>query len=95
MLFIITDGIFNVERNDEVIKRIAKRGVLTSVVLIMNDRDWKNMERRNREAIEENGKPAWELRHGAEIFGQVRNGADLVNFAKKVVVEAIRKRSRR
>lgn len=95
MLFVITDGIFNTERNDEVIKRISKRGVLTSMVLIMSDREYKNMEERNQQAIAEHGKPVWELQHGAELFGQVRSGGDLVAFAKQVVIGAIRKRSRR
>jgi hypothetical protein len=95
MLFVITDGMFNVERNDEVIKRIAKRGVLTSMVLIMSDRDFKNAVKRNEEAKAAGHGTAWELRHGAEIFGNIRTGADLVNFARSVVVGSIQKKSRR
>lgn len=95
MLFVITDGLFNVERNDDVIKRMSKRGILTSVVLIMSDREYKNMKERNALSVAEIGKPVWELQHGAEIFGQVKTGADLIAFAKKVVIGAIRKRSRR
>lgn len=95
MLFVITDGIFDTKRNDEVIARIAKRGVLTSLVLIMNDRDFTNAMERNKSSIAEGRGPVWELRHGAEVFGHVTNGADLVNFAKTVVVGAIKKKSRR
>jgi len=95
MLFIITDGIFDTRRNDEVIQRIAKRGVLTSLVLIMSDRDYKNSVERNNESIKQGRGPVWELRHGTEIFGHVTNGADLVNFAKAVVVGSIKKKSRR
>jgi hypothetical protein len=95
MLFIITDGIFDVKRNDEVISRIAKRGVLTSLVLIMSDRDFNNAKERNEEARKQGSSHVWELRHGAEIFGHVTNGADLVNFARSVVIGSIKKKSRR
>lgn len=95
MLFIITDGIFDTRRNDEVIARLAKRGVLTSLVLIMSDRDFNNSMDRNKQSIAQGNGPVWELRHGAEIFGHVTNGADLVNFARAVVVGAIKKKSRR
>lgn len=95
MLFIITDGMFPVQRNDEVIKRIAKRGVLTSMVLIMSDRDFKNANQRNAELRAAGQGDAWELRHGAEIYGNINNGADLVNFARSVVVGSIQKKSRR
>lgn len=95
MLFIITDGVFETKRNDDVIKRIAKRGVLTSMVLIMSDRDFKNALQRNAEAKAQGHNPPWELQHGAEVFGNIRTGADLVNFARSVVVGSIQKKSRR
>lgn len=95
MLFIITDGVFNTERNDEVIKRIAKRGVLTSMVLIMSERDYKNATERNAEARAAGHNNVWELQHGTEIFGHITNGRDLVNFAKSVVIGSIKKKSRR
>jgi hypothetical protein len=95
MLFIITDGLFNVERNDEIISRLSKRGILTACVLIMSERDWVNTNNRNIEARQSGNRDVWELRHGAEIFGHVSGGADLANFAKSVVVGSIRKKSRR
>jgi hypothetical protein len=95
MLFVITDGMFYGDRNDEVIARISKRGVLTSVVLIMNERDYNNAEERNKVAIANGNKPDWDFRHNAEIFGRVNNGADLVTFARSVVLGSIIKKSRR
>ena len=83
------------DRNDEVIARISKRGVLTSVVLIMNERDYNNAEERNKVAIANGNKPDWDFRHNAEIFGRVNNGADLVTFARSVVLGSIIKKSRR
>ena len=87
MLFIITDGVFNTEKNDEVIERINKRGILTVMTLIMDDRDYNYYE--NNYGGEK------QLRHGAEIFGRVASAKDLLPFAKQVVTAAIRKRSRR
>lgn len=95
MLFVITDGMFYGERNDDVIVRLGKKGVLTSVVLIMENRDYENANIRNQNSIQAGGKAQWEFRHGAEIFGRVNNGADLVNFARSVVVGSIQKKSRR
>lgn len=93
MLFIITDGVFDHDKNDDVIKRIAKRGVLTSLVLIMSDQDMKNMEEQNQRYIDA-GRPApyTDLSHGAELFARINGGKDLLQLAKSVVVGAIKKR---
>ena len=40
MLFIVTDGVFNAEKNDELIERITRRGILTAMVLIMEDKEY-------------------------------------------------------
>jgi crotonobetainyl-CoA:carnitine CoA-transferase CaiB-like acyl-CoA transferase len=88
MLFIITDGVFDKNQNDEVIERIAKRGVLTANVLIMTEKEMKWHIQHNY-IKDEN-----DLGHGAEVFGRVNSAADLVPFAKAVVTGAIRKRSR-
>jgi len=95
MLFIITDGVFNTNKNDEVIARMAKRGILTSLVLIMRTKDYLDAKRSNEEAIKEGRSVRWELRHGAEIFGNVNTAADLVPLARAIVTGAIRKKSRR
>jgi Mg-chelatase subunit ChlD len=95
MLFIITDGVFNTNKNDEVIARMAKRGILTSLVLIMRTKDYLDAKRSNEEAIAEGRSARWELRHGAEIFGNVNSAADLVPLARAIVTGAIRKKSRR
>lgn len=87
MLFIVTDGAFDASKNDEVIERIAKRGVLTAMTLIMSDRDV--------EYYEDRGMTEKEFRHGTEIFGRISNARDLLPFAKSVVVGAIKKRSGR
>jgi Mg-chelatase subunit ChlD len=87
MLFIVTDGQFDAVKNDEIIERIAKRGVLTAMTLIMSDRDMKYYE-------ENHSMTMAEFRHGTEIFGRISTARDLVPFAKSVVMGAIRKRGR-
>ena len=86
MLFIITDGAFHASKNDEVIERIQKRGILTAMTLIMTDRDLQYYEDR--------GEALKEFRHGVEIFARIQTAADLVPFAKSVVSGAIKKRGR-
>ena len=86
MLFIVTDGVFNHEMNDEVIERISKRGILTAMTLIMENRDLEYYEGR--------GEPLDNFRHKAEVFGRINTARDLVPFAKSVVIGAIRKRGR-
>lgn len=88
MLFIVTDGVFNHEKNDELIERISKRGILTAMTLIMDDRDLKYYEGHGYN----NEK---EFRHGAEVFGRIKSARDLVPFAKMVVTSAIKKRTRK
>lgn len=85
MLFIITDGVFNKEKNDELIERISKRGILTAMTLIMDDRDLQYYVN-NHSYIEDN------FRHGTEVFGRINSARDLVPFAKSVVMGAIKKR---
>ena len=86
MLFIVTDGVFDAEKNDEIISRISKRGILTAMTLIMSDRDIAYYEAR--------GDSMKEFSHGAEVFGRISNATDLVPFAKTVVSGAIKKRGR-
>ena len=84
MMFIITDGIFHSHRNDDVIARIAKRGILTTMVLIMRDKEYADISTRKE----------YNLDHGAEIFRRVNSGKDLLSLAKDVVVGAIKKKQR-
>ena len=86
MLFIITDGAFDANKNDEIIERIAKRGILTAMTLIMSDSDMAYYEDRGM------GEKTW--RHGTEVYGRIKTAKDLIPFAKSVVVGAIRKRGR-
>lgn len=86
MLFIVTDGVFNTEKNDDLIERIAKRGILTAMTLIMDDKDY--------DFYKERGQTVESFRHKAEVFGQISNAADLLPFARQVVTGAIRKRAR-
>ena len=92
MMFLITDGVFNHEKNDEVITRIAKRGVLTTQVLICDDNTMSEMDRRNQIAASRGDKIPYELDHGTEIFARIKGGKDLLQLAKSVVVGAIKKR---
>jgi hypothetical protein len=86
MLFLITDGAFDANKNDEVIERISKRGVLTVMTLIMDDKEMEYYENRG---IEEK---TW--RHGTEVYGRIKSARDLLPFAKAVVTGAIKKRGR-
>jgi hypothetical protein len=86
MLFMITDGEFDAAKNDEVIERISKRGILTVMTLIMDDRDVEYYKERGSE------EKTW--RHGAEVFGRIKTAKDLLPFAKSVVMSAIKKRGR-
>ena len=87
MLFIITDGAFDANKNDEIIERIAKRGVLTAMTLILSDSDLKYYVDRESFTLDS-------FRHGSEIFGRINSARDLVPFAKSVVMGAIKKRGR-
>ena len=87
MLFLITDGEFNSEKNDQLITRIASRGVLTAMTLIMSDKGYNQL-------ITDYNRTPDEFRHGAEIFGRVNSAEDLLPFAKSIVTGAIKKRSR-
>lgn len=87
MLFIITDGVFNNNNNDEVIERISRRGILTVMTLIMNQReyDWYLKSQGTEE----------QLRHGTEIYGRIESARDLLQFARKIVTGSIKKRATR
>jgi len=87
MLFIITDGVFDADKNDEVIERISKRGVLTTMTLIMEDRERVWYEERY-------GYTDDKFKHGVEIYGRVASARDLLPFARSVVVGSMRKRGR-
>jgi hypothetical protein len=84
MLFIITDGVFDHQKNDDIITRISKRGILTVMTLIMGDRDL--------EYYSKQGQTMKEFSHEAEVFGRIKTARDLVPFAKSVVMAAIKKR---
>jgi len=86
MLFMITDGAFDERKNDEIIARISKRGILTVMTLIMSDRDMEYYEDRGTD------EKTW--RHGAEVYGRIKSAKDLLPFAKSVVTGAIKKRGR-
>lgn len=87
MLFIITDGAFNENKNDEIIERIGKRGVLTAMTLIMDDHT-------KQYYLDRNAGDMSSFRHKAEIFAQIESAQDLLPFAKAVVTGAIKKRGR-
>ncbi len=87
MLFIVTDGAFDHGKNDEVINRISKRGILTAMTLIMTDSDMSYYANRVDDVEKE-------FRHDCEVYGRISNAKDLVPFAKSVVLGAIKKRSR-
>jgi hypothetical protein len=88
MLFIVTDGVFDTNKNDELIERINRRGVLTAMTLIMDDKEYKYYVEDHQQLNLE------QLRHKAEVFSRISNAKDLLPFAKQVVVSAIKKRSR-
>lgn len=84
LLFLITDGAFNGGKTDEAISRMADRGVLTSMVLLMRDEDMRYYA----------GGSLDSLYHGAEIKARIDSAALLIPFARSVVINAIKKRIR-
>ena len=88
MLFIVTDGVFNADKNDELIERITRRGILTAMVLIMEDKEYDYYVNQRNDFTQKS------LQHKAEVFARISNAKDLLPFAKQVVVGAIKKRSR-
>ena len=88
MLFIVTDGVFDSHKNDVIIERIGKRGILTAMTLIMADSDYNYY-------VDDRGQDPKQFRHGAEVFARINNASDLLPFAKQVVTSAIKKRGRR
>jgi hypothetical protein len=87
MLFVITDGVFDNKKNDEIIERISHRGILTSMALIMDDKTAEYYDSRSQ--MEDT------FRHKAEVFTRIASARDLAGFAKSVVVGAIKKRRTR
>lgn len=95
ILFLITDGAFNSDKNNEVISRLNKRGVLTSMALIIDPQYVESAQEQSRQwrASNPNGvNDPYDLGHGVNIFTSVRRASDLVPFAKAVVDGAIRRR---
>jgi hypothetical protein len=99
ILFIVSDGVFPVQRNDEVIQRMSKSGVLTALCLIASNEMVQNYMKAAEDMRQRYpGTDHWkqyELRHDAEIFTTIQTAADLVPFARSVVTGAIKKRSGR
>lgn len=90
MLFLITDGQFDSKQNNPIIERLAKRGVLTVMVLIMDEQSYLDAVARDKVAQTPRDKN--DFSHGAELFSRVNGGKDLLQLAKAVVVGAIKKR---
>lgn len=90
MLFLITDGQFDSKQNNPIIERLAKRGVLTVMVLIMDEQSY--LEAVARDKVAQTLRDKTDFSHGAELFSRVNGGKDLLQLAKAVVVGAIKKR---
>jgi hypothetical protein len=89
-LFLITDGQFDSKQNNPIIERLAKRGVLTVMVLIMDESSYN--ETVTRDKLGTSMRDKTDFNHGAELFARVNGGKDLLQLAKSVVVGAIKKR---
>jgi len=81
ILFVITDGQFNENQNDELIERMSKRGILTVMTLIYPDKY-------------ADGEDMAKFHHKAEVFGRISNAKDLLPFARSIVTATIKKRAR-
>jgi hypothetical protein len=97
ILILITDGSFDANRNNDVIERLGRQGVLTSMALIMDGNYLKHYEEQEKQWRENNptakaSANPYDLSHGVEIFTTVKRATDLLPFAKAVVTGAIRKR---
>lgn len=86
LMFLITDGQFHGTNNDEAIMRMSKRGVVTSMVMIMQEDQFN----RTSWGWDPKDPKIW---HGAEIKARVDSAATLVPLAKEVVIGAIKKRA--
>jgi hypothetical protein len=88
MMFLITDGEFNHDKNDDMIKRMNAMGVITVMVLIANPKQLEYLERQYTE--EGYSKQGLDMFHSCTIRGSVTTAADLLPFAKQVVTTTIR-----
>jgi hypothetical protein len=83
MMFIITDGQFDTEVNDEIIERLNGKDVITVLVMIATPSEMKYYSEQTGEAIDK-------LYHKTRIHGIVETAADLIPFTKPIVTNAIR-----
>ena len=88
MMFLITDGEFDHNKNDDMIKRMNAMGVITVMILIANPKQLEYLERQYTE--EGHGKIGLDMFHSCTIRGSVTTAADLLPFAKQVVTTTIR-----
>jgi hypothetical protein len=83
MMFIITDGQFDTDVNDEIIERLNGKGVITVLVMIATPSEMEYYAKQTNGTLEE-------LYHKTQIHGIVETAADLIPFTKPIVTNAIR-----
>lgn len=93
ILFIVTDGDFTEQGNDEIIQRLNAAGVLTAMVLIQDDRQWTQSQEYDAQRVAHGDKPV-NYSHGCTVFSRIRNAGELTALARQVVTNAIRKAAR-
>ena len=94
MIFIITDGYWDwKERNDAIISRMNKTGIITSVAYLGELNAWKSDDPIEQAQYDEQHKANLiEYRHGATFFNTVTNPTHLVDIARDIVKSKMGKR---
>jgi uncharacterized protein with von Willebrand factor type A (vWA) domain len=77
LVFVLTDGAFGHNENDQIIKKLKDNGVYTSIVFLGHE-DYIKRIMNNAEELEN-------MRHGAHDLQIIGNPSDLVKVAKSVV----------
>jgi hypothetical protein len=90
IMFIITDGEFNRNPNDEIIQRMNTQGVTTVLLLISSS---------NEQQLASSASGYYgtdhDIWHQTKIHGIVNSAVDILPFAKQIVLDVIKKSSRR
>lgn len=91
IMMLITDGEFNDNPNDDIIKRLRSMGVLTVMMLIADDRSVEH----NKQYLIDNNRSIDAMWHHCEVYGNVATAGDLIPFARSIVTNTIKNAGRR
>lgn len=84
LMFLLTDGQFNAKENDKIVERMNANGVMTNVVFLCGNENWRGQVLAQPKLLEE-------YAHKAHNFQIITKPADLVKVAKDVVKNHLKK----